>query len=420
MAAPQIQEITLKSPTKILIHFDQALDDTIPCPLSAFSINYGKIPITSYEYYSTAMIVLDLGRSMRAVDKLELNYQPPENMAQALRAPVADNASTVTIRRNVVRAFYKVPVLNQLTVDESAWNLNSNLGSSGDYVLNPDDPDSGGGTNPGFPGCIPTSGGGNNNGGNSGSNNGGEGGSNNGGGDPGNPVPMGTRASGSRLGSEAYGAYPVLIRPSPRSATPDDFVLAYGLREAIQLSNIDDADATQPNTDKIWMAIQDACALIDNYIVQAGRAGKVLISSNRRRTALIIARYYLDTVRRREDVYKDYELAIKDLDKAKSMEQVERPDVPSWLDPCNPSRGNGIRSWRIPQVYNGVSGKGLSGWWNDAAYDQTNDWRYSRKNSENNNNERNWGTSRASGGYDDRIPNQPTDGGGSNAGTGLN
>ena len=74
----------------------------------------------------------------------------------------------------------------------------------------------------------------------------------------------------------------------------------------------------------------------------------------------------------------------------------------------------------FPRFTNGVSGKGLSGWWNDASYDQTNDWRYSRKNSENNNNERNWGTSRASGGYDDRLPNQPTDGGGSNSGNGLN
>lgn len=414
MAAPQVQEITLKSPTKVLIHFDQALDDTIPCPLSAFSINYGKIPITSYEYYSTAMIVLNLGRTMRAVDKLELNYQPPENMTTALRAPVAENASTITIRRNVVRAFYKVPILNQLTVDESAWNLNSNLGSSGDYVLDPDDPDSGGGTNPGFPGCVPTSGGGGTVG-DGGSNNGG------GGGDPGNPVPMGTAAArGTRTGTAAYGTYPIKIRPSPRTATPDDFILAYGLREAIQLSNIDDADATQPNTDKIWMAIQDACALIDNYIVQAGRAGKVLISSNRRRTALIIARYYLDTVRRREDVYRDYELAIKDLDKAKSMETVERPDVPSWLDPCNPMRGNGVRSWRIPQYYNGVSGKGFSGWWNDAAFSQVNDWRYERKNSENNNNERNWGTGNAPGGNDDRIPSQPTDGGGTNEGNGLN
>ncbi len=373
------------------------------------------------------MIVLDLGRTMRAVDKLELNYQPPENLGAALRAPVADNASSVTLRRNVVRAFYKVPVLNQLTVDESAWNLNSNLGSSGDYILDPDDPDSGGGTNPGFPGCLPTNGGGGGGGGdNGGGTDGGpSGGSNNGGGtgdDDSNPVPMASAATAARprTGSVSYGTYPIKVRPSPRTATPDDFILAYGLREAIQLSNIDDADAIQPNTDKIWMAIQDACALIDNYIVQAGRAGKVLISSNRRRTALIIARYYLDTVRRREDVYKDYELAIKDLDKATSMETVERPDSPAWLDPCNPMRGNGVRSWRIPQVYNGVSGKGLSGFWHDTAYVQTSDWRYSRRNSENNNNERNWGTNASSRGHGDRIPRQPTDGGGSNQGTGLN
>ena len=160
------------------------------------------------------------------------------------------------------------------------------------------------------------------------------------------------------------------------------------------------------------MAIQDACALIDNYIVQASRAGKLLISSNRRRTALVIARYYLDTVRRREDVYRDYELAIKDLDRAMSMESVVRPDPPWWADPCNPRRGNGIRSWRIPQYYNGVSGKGLSGWWNDSGFKEMNDWRYDRWNSESNNNEQNWGGGR-SGNYDDtRMPDQPTDDGG--------
>ena len=117
---------------------------------------------------------------------------------------------------------------------------------------------------------------------------------------------------------------------------PDDFILAYGLREAIQLTNIDNADAIEPNTDKLWMAIEDAAALIDNYINQASRAGKLLISSNRRRTCLIIARYYLDTVRRREDVKSDYEMCIKELDKSRTLEDTIRPDLPSWLDPCNP------------------------------------------------------------------------------------
>ena len=187
--------------------------------------------------------------------------------------------------------------------------------------------------------------------------------------------------------------------------------LAYGLKEAIQLSNLDDADATQPNTDKIWMAIQDACALIDNYIIQASRGGKLLISSNRRRTALIIARYYLDTVRRREDIKNDYEMAITELDRARNtQDNVVRPDPPWWQDPCNPWSGGGVRSHRIPQYYNGVSGKGLSGWWVDSAAEEATDFRENSINSQNNNDQANGG-----GGISDSSrtnPNSPTDDGG--------
>ena len=160
------------------------------------------------------------------------------------------------------------------------------------------------------------------------------------------------------------------------------------------------------------MAIQDACALIDNYIVQASRGGKLLISSNRRRTALIIARYYLDTIRRREDVKEDYERSIKEIERAMSMEDVVRPDQPWWQDPCNPLRACGVRSHRIPQYYNGVSGKGLSGWWKDSAFVERDDFRYSRLNSEANNNEPNRKVGPVNRDGDPRLPAQPADDGG--------
>ena len=383
MAAPQVQEITVKVSDKVLITFDQALDTSVNVPVTTFSINYGKIPVTSWEYYGTAAIVLGIGRTLTYRDKIEVNYQPPDDIDVALRAPVPDNASTVTLLRNVVRAFYKVPALIQLKPNEANWNEMSNLGVSPDGFLNSNSPEGGEGGSGEWNTCDNGSEGG-------GSGSGGSGGGANGG----------------------YGNYPIRVRPNPRAATPDDFILAYGLREAIQLTNIDDADAIQPNTDKLWMAIQDACALIDNYIVQASRAGKLLISSNRRRTALIIARYYLDTVRRREDVYKDYELAIKDLDRAMSMESVVRPDPPWWADPCNPNRGKGVRSWRIPQYYNGVSGKGFSGWWNDSGAEEVHDWRYDRLNSENNNDEPNWRYGTVAKDDDSRLPRQPSDDGG--------
>lgn len=158
--------------------------------------------------------------------------------------------------------------------------------------------------------------------------------------------------------------YPDENRPSdPRQATADDFILAYGEKETIQLTNLEDGSATSVNVAKLRMALDDANALIDNYVIQAGRAGKFLISSSRRRTALMIARYYLDTVRRREDVYKDYQDCIKELEKATDPGRAGTPAIETL-------RG-AIRTHRIPQVYNRRTGKGLSGWQTDSDMVQT-------------------------------------------------
>lgn len=177
----------------------------------------------------------------------------------------------------------------------------------------------------------------------------------------------------SNLGESIGGiGYPFQNRSSdPKTASPDDFILAYGLKEAIQLTNIDDGSATSVNVAKLRMAIEDANALIDSYIQQSGKAGKVLISSNRRRTALIIARYYLDTIRRREDVYKDYVDALKQLDAEREMTAIRAGNGDSAID----TKRGIMRSWRIPQRYNSVSGKGLSGWSTDTGGDQASDYR---------------------------------------------
>lgn len=197
----------------------------------------------------------------------------------------------------------------------------------------------------------------------------------------------GTR-NNSNLG-ETIGGYgfPYQNRSSdPKNASPDDFVLAYGLKEAIQLTNIDDASATSVNMAKLRMAIEDANALIDSYIEQSGKAGKVLITSNRRRTALILARYYLDTVRRREDIYKDYTEALKQLDAERQMTAIRAGHGDSAID----TKRGIMRSWRIPQRYNSVSGKGLSGWTTDAAGDQSPDYRVGFGSTGQNDDQPNW------------------------------
>lgn len=162
----------------------------------------------------------------------------------------------------------------------------------------------------------------------------------------------------------ASGGYPRDDRSDPATATPADFILAFGQRETIQLTNLEDPKATTVNLAKLNMAIQDATALIDNYVIQASRAGKFLISSNRRRTALTIARYYLDSVRKRKDIVEDYERCIKELDKARDTQTAIRPHDPWWLTDDDDGK-SGVRAHKVSQVYNRRTGKGLEGFWID-------------------------------------------------------
>jgi phage gp36-like protein len=257
------------------------------------------------------MIVLELDSFLSPWDEVFVSYEPPLDLKQCLRGPVPPTANDVVVKRNAVRAFYRVPARNQLAPDEKTdgSQVQSNLGQTiGGY---------------GFP--------------------------------------MQNR-SGTLTNHKS----------DPKSASVDDFILAYGLKEAIQLTNIDDAAATSVNAAKLRMAIQDANSLIDSYIEMSGKAGMVLISSNRRRTALTIARYYLDTVRRREDVRADFESCLKQLQAEMAMSAIRAGNGDSAID-----TPQGImRSWRIPQRYNSVSGKGLSGWTNDSAGDLSPDFRW--------------------------------------------
>jgi phage gp36-like protein len=256
------------------------------------------------------MVYLGLDSTLTPWDQAFVSYEPPLELNLCLRGPIPPTANDVVKKRNATRAFYRVAARNTLAPDESTdgSRIQSNLGQTiGGY---------------GFP-------------------------------------------YQNRSGTLTK------HKSDPRSASPDDFIVAFGLKEAIQLTNIDDAAATTVNVAKLQMAIQDANSLIDSYIEQSGKAGMVLITSNRRRTALIVARYYLDTVRRREDVYKDYDAALKQMQAEMQMTAIRAGNGDSAID-----TPQGImRSWRIPQRYNSVSGKGLSGWTTDTAGDQAPDYR---------------------------------------------
>ncbi|MDX1372982.1 MAG: phage protein Gp36 family protein, partial [Nitrososphaeraceae archaeon] len=160
--------------------------------------------------------------------------------------------------------------------------------------------------------------------------------------------------------------YPIPDNGTPNSAVVDDFIATYGYQEALQLSNLNNAAATVINERRIERAIEDALALIDAYVKQAPKANKLLVSSSRRRTAMIIARFYLDSVRRRKDVTEDYDRAIKELDLASDPTR-------GGIDLSDPAlainQGGLCRAHVVPQRYNAETGKGFAGFQGDSAYD---------------------------------------------------
>ena len=310
MAVPSIKEITVPTTSTVMLTFDGPLDSRVPVPVQCFTVNYGQFGVVTINYASDTMIVLELESFLSPWDEVFVSYEPPLDLKQCLRGPVPPTANDVVVKRNAVRAFYRVPGRNQLAPDEKTdgSQVQANLGQTiGGF---------------GFP-----------------------------------------YQNRSGVMTEH--------RSDPRSASPDDFILAYGLKEAIQLTNIDDASATSINAAKLRMAITDANSLIDSYIEQSGKAGQVLITSNRRRTALIIARYYLDTVRRRDDVRADFETCLKQIQAEMAMTAIRA----GWGDSAIDTPQGIMRSWRTPQRYNGMSGKGLSGWTTDTAGDQAPDYR---------------------------------------------
>ena len=295
----------------VILWFSEPLDTNVIVPISSFTVNFGQHGISTLNYSSDTMITLGLDSAISPWDTIFVSYEPPLDLKQCLRGPVPPTANDVVKKRNAVRAFYRVPARNQTAPDETAdgSHVQSNLGQTI--------------TGEGYP-------------------------------------------YQNRSGILTQ------HKSDPRSANVDDFILAYGQKEAIQLTNIDDAAATTVNSAKLRMAIQDANSLIDSYIENSGKAGQVLITSNRRRTALIIARYYLDTVRRREDVRADFESCLKQLQAEREMTAIRAGGGDSAID----TPAGIMRSWRIPQRYNSVSGKGLSGWTNDTAGDQAPDFRW--------------------------------------------
>jgi phage gp36-like protein len=97
-------------------------------------------------------------------------------------------------------------------------------------------------------------------------------------------------------------------------ASVDYFVEVFGYQESVELSNIDNPTGNGINYDKIQIALNDAATLINNYILTAPPQGKILIAGSYRRTQAILARWYLDTLRPRQQVIDAAEKALQQLE----------------------------------------------------------------------------------------------------------
>lgn len=363
MATPKLVEAKTVGTNGVALIFDSPLDEGVLIPLTSFMVNYGQSVVSSAAYSSSSIITLTVSDTFSSFDRLTVTYEPPIDLSQAVRGLIRPPLSDSKIKRCAVRSFSQFRVENLIPPDEAGLGWSETSGLGGNYT-----PGGGGGS---------------------------------------------ASCDGIEVSSGGAGNGTGKLGNTP---TPDDFVIAYGFKEACQLSNLDNPSANSINTERIWTAIQDACALIDSYITQMPRANKLIVSSSRRRTALIFARYYLDSVRRRQDVTDDYERAIKELDQA-----LQAPYLKPEADCSTPgnqpaiNRPGGImRSWRIPQYYNGVSGKGLSSWWTDSAADENGDWREDGQNDEVNNTEDNWSDGPSEGTMNSV---QPSEGGGTRRGS---
>jgi hypothetical protein len=97
-------------------------------------------------------------------------------------------------------------------------------------------------------------------------------------------------------------------------ATVDYFIEIFGFNEALELSRLEDPTANTINYERIQVALNDASVLIQSFIETAPPAGKLLIAGSYRRTQAVIARWYLDTLRPRQQVVDAAESALKQLD----------------------------------------------------------------------------------------------------------
>ncbi len=125
-------------------------------------------------------------------------------------------------------------------------------------------------------------------------------------------------------------------------ATVSDFELAFGSREALQLSNRDNAaTATAVNAAVLEGFLEGASGLIDSYLGARYQTPVVTPTQPLKQACLDIARYNADNVRVREDVRQRYEDRIRWLEQiTKGLVELGLPGI-AGLTPISGSNGLG-------------------------------------------------------------------------------
>lgn len=107
-------------------------------------------------------------------------------------------------------------------------------------------------------------------------------------------------------------------------ATVDYFIAVFGYNEALELSRLEDPTANTINYERIQIALNDAHQLVVNFIETAAPQGKLIIAGSFRRTQAILARWYLDSLRPRQQVIDAASAAIKQLELWASKEPAAK------------------------------------------------------------------------------------------------
>jgi phage gp36-like protein len=136
-------------------------------------------------------------------------------------------------------------------------------------------------------------------------------------------------------------------------ASASDFELAFGRREALQLSNRDNAaTATVVNAAVLEEFLAGASGLIDSYLGARYQTPVVSPTQPLKQACLDIARYNADNVRVREDVRQRYEDRIRWLEQiTKGLVELGLPSI-AGLTPISGSNGLGLSRGSVDRAVN--------------------------------------------------------------------